>query len=126
MQYGIEHHIGAFEHIITKFCSEKMLATPSDPHTGRKGEMQNKDRTKEERWLETLILMSSSCATVTKSVTLVMSRILLVYFYIPATISIEFYSVWSPFAFQVRQAVCGGETKNGVLKETKASVSPRL
>lgn len=50
-------------------------------------------------WLATLILMDFSWAPATKSVTLVMNTVLLLYSYLPTIISIEPYSMWSPFAF---------------------------
>lgn len=50
-------------------------------------------------WLATLILVDFSWALATKSVTLVMNTVLLLYSYLPTIISIEPYRMWSPFAF---------------------------
>lgn len=80
---------------------ERALPAPSDPLTA--GEGETKCGTKNQQMKELacnsdpygLFLSSSN----KKSVTLVMNVVLLLYSYVPTIISIEPYSMWSPFAF---------------------------
>lgn len=76
-------------------CLHQVTLLPSERE--RQSAAQRTSKWKSQ--LATLILTDFSWAPATKSVTLVMNTVLLLYSYLPTIISIEPYSMRSPFAF---------------------------